>query len=280
MPLYETPEPITATIEMAMGDIRVIASDRTDTVVDVRPTDPSDNGDVKAAERTQVEFTNGTLLVKGPRFRGMLFGKGGSVDVVVELPTASAVRASSDMGDLRSQGRLGECRFKSSMGSIDLDETSRLQAGSGMGSVTVTRATGHAEVSTGSGDLRIHQIDGTAVLKNSNGETHLGEITGDLRVRSANGDIRVDRAHTAVDAKTAAGDIRIGEVIRDTIALDTATGEIEVGIREGSAAWLVLNTTVGHVHTSLTPSDGPGQTDETVEVRAHTYTGDIIVRRA
>jgi hypothetical protein len=78
MPSFETPEPISATLEISMGDVRVVATDRADTVVEVRPTDLTDASDVKAAERTQVEFTNGTLLVKGPRYRGMLFGKGGS----------------------------------------------------------------------------------------------------------------------------------------------------------------------------------------------------------
>ncbi len=279
MPSFETPEPISATLEISMGDVRVVATDRADTVVEVRPTDLTDASDVKAAERTQVEFTNGTLLVKGPRYRGMLFGKGGSLDVVVELPTGSHVRANTDMGDVRSQGRLGECRFKTSMGDVDIDETARLEARSGMGDVTLTKASGHAEASTGSGDLRIIEVDGSAVLKNSNGETRVGEITGDLRIRSASGDILIDRAHASVDAKTAAGDIRINEVVRDTIDLNTATGQVEVGIREGSAAWLVLNASVGQVHNTLTPTAGPG-TDETVEVRAHTYTGDIVIRRA
>jgi hypothetical protein len=280
MPTFETPEPITATIEVSVGDIRLVAGDRTDTVVEVRPADDLNAADVKAMERTEVEFSNGTLLVKGPRFRGMLFGKGGAIDVVVELPAGSQVRGSSDLGDLYAQGHFGECRFKTSMGNIDVDETARLRASSGMGNVHVARATGHADVSTGSGDLRITEIDGTAVLKNSNGETHVGEITGDLRASSANGDIVVDRAHTAVRAKTASGDIRLGEVIRDTVVLETAIGEVEVGIRQGSAAWLVLNTVTGQVHNSLTAADGPSQTDETVEVQARSTTGDIVIRRA
>jgi len=141
-------------------------------------------------------------------------------------------------------------------------------------------ATGHAEVGTGSGELRIREIDGTAVLKNSNGETRIGEVTGDLRVNTANGDILVDVAHAGVNAKTAAGDIRLGEVMRDRVVLETAVGEIEVGIREGSAAWLELNSLTGTVRNSLTPTEGPGGTGDTVEVKAHTYTGDIVIRRA
>jgi DUF4097 and DUF4098 domain-containing protein YvlB len=99
-------------------------------------------------------------------------------------------------------------------------------------------------------------------------------------VSVANGDILVDLAHAGVHAKTASGDIRLGEVVRDRVVLETAVGEIEVGIREGSAAWLVLNTVTGTVHNTLTAADGPGGTDETVEVRARSTTGDIVIRRA
>jgi DUF4097 and DUF4098 domain-containing protein YvlB len=280
MPVFASPEPITATIDASIADVRIVASDRADTVVEVTPADPHDHDDVSAVEKTQVEFKDGTLLVKGPKYYTKLFGKGGSIVVVVELPAGSKVRGTSAMGDFRATGALGECRFKTSMGTIDLDETARLEASTALGDVTVGRASGHAEVSTGSGDIRLREVDGSAVLKNSSGETRIGTVTGDLRVSSANGDILVDVAHTAVNAKTAAGDVRIGEVIRDAVVLETAVGEIEVGIREGSAAWLELNSLTGSVHNTLTPSDGPGGTTETVQVKAHTYTGDVVIRRA
>ena len=280
MPFFATPEPITATLDVSMADIRIVAGDRTETTVEVQPADPGDTEDVKAAAKTRVEFADGELLVKGPKYTTKLWGKGGALHVVIELPAGSRLKGTSAMGDFRVSGRIGDSRFKTSMGNIDLGETARLEANTAMGDVSVGRATGHAEVGTGSGELRIREIDGTAVLKNSNGETRVGEVTGDLRVSTANGDILVDVAHTAVDAKTATGDIRIGQVVRDAVVLETAVGEIEVGIREGSAAWLELNSLTGTVRNTLSATDGPGGSTETVEVKAHTYTGDIVIRRA
>ena len=67
MPTFDTPEPITLTLDVGMGDIQVVASDRTDTVVDVRPSDPAKKSDVTAAEQTRVEYANGRLLVQGPK---------------------------------------------------------------------------------------------------------------------------------------------------------------------------------------------------------------------
>ena len=55
MPTFDTPEPISATIHGATGRIRIDAGDRTDTVVDVRPSDESSEVDVQAATQTQVE---------------------------------------------------------------------------------------------------------------------------------------------------------------------------------------------------------------------------------
>jgi len=280
MPEFATPEPISVTVELSVGEVRAVASDRTETVVEVRPSSPHEKADVRAAEQTRVEYSNGALLIRGPKFRNALFGRIGSVDVLIELPAGSQFRGDSDMGDFRAQGRLGECRLKTSMGDIHLDETARLQANTAAGNITVARATGHAEVGTGSGDVRIGEIDGTAVLKNSNGETRVSDVTGDIRVNSANGDIVLGRAHAGVNAKTANGDIRIDEIIRDVVVLETAVGELEVGIRKGSAAWLVLNTMTGQVHNSLTAADGPSGAEETVEVRARSYTGDIVVRRS
>ena len=36
MPTFDTPEPITATVDLPIGEIRVVASARSDTTVDVR----------------------------------------------------------------------------------------------------------------------------------------------------------------------------------------------------------------------------------------------------
>jgi DUF4097 and DUF4098 domain-containing protein YvlB len=145
--------------------------------------------------------------------------------------------------------------------------------------VTVDRIAGRAEI-TGSGQVRIRQIDGGAVIKNLNGVTWIGDIKGDLRCNAANGDITIDRALSAVMAKTANGAVRIGEVMRGSVELGTAYGELEVGIREGTAALLDVRSQFGSVRNLLTASDGPEPSDQRVEVRARTSFGDIVIRRS
>ena len=69
MRTFETPEPISATIDVAVGDVRISAVDGSATTVDVQPTDASSDEDVKVAELTRVEYANGELRVKAPKLR-------------------------------------------------------------------------------------------------------------------------------------------------------------------------------------------------------------------
>jgi hypothetical protein len=64
MPTFATPGPIAATVEVAGAQVRVTASDRTDTVVLVEPIYEASRKDVKVADRTKVDFTGGQLSVK------------------------------------------------------------------------------------------------------------------------------------------------------------------------------------------------------------------------
>jgi hypothetical protein len=107
MPTFDTPGPIDATIDIAAGHVRIHAGDRADTVVEVRPTDETEDLDVQAAGQTQVECANGRLLVKGPKSKiRSLFGRTPSIDVTVELPSDSRIDARA-WADFRSEGRIG-----------------------------------------------------------------------------------------------------------------------------------------------------------------------------
>jgi DUF4097 and DUF4098 domain-containing protein YvlB len=282
MPNFETPQPISVTLELGVaGDVRITASDRTDTVVEVRASDESDESDVKAAQQVRVEYANGMLQIKGPKVRAFDFSrKTRSVDVSVELPSGSRVSGEVQLGNFRCAGRLGETRFKTSAGNCQLERTGPLRLDTAAGHLAVDHVAGNAEIHTGSGKVSIGRIDGTAVVKDSNGSIEIDAVTGDARVRSANGDISVERTGAGVDAKTANGSIRLGEVVRGSVTLETAMGDLEIGIAEGTAAWLDAHTGFGQVRNELANAAQPEESDETVEVRARTSYGHITIRRS
>jgi DUF4097 and DUF4098 domain-containing protein YvlB len=118
------------------------------------------------------------------------------------------------------------------------------------------------------------------VIKNSNGHTHIDGVTGDLRVNAANGTITVDQAEAGVEARTANGDVRLGQVARGTALVQTAYGQVDVGIRQGAVAWLDLVTGFGSVQNDLDEGEGPTSGEDAVEVRARTSFGDITIHRS
>jgi DUF4097 and DUF4098 domain-containing protein YvlB len=281
MPTFETPTPISVQIELPVGDAWIKASDRTDTVVDVRPSNASSKADVSAAEQTRVEYTDGRLLVKAPKSwrRYSLFGAGPSVDVVIEVPSGSSLRAESAWTVFRSDGRLGDCRFNTG-GDVRLAEIGGLDVDTSAGDITVERVVGLAHVRTGAGNVRLGRIEGAAVIKMSSGECRIGEATGDVRVNTSSGDIAVDRVQAGITARTAYGSIRIGEVVRGSITLATSYGGIDVGVRAGTAAYLDIASRSGRIHNALESTSAPRSTDETVKIHAVTMYGDITVHRS
>ena len=280
MPSYETPQPISVMLELGVGNVHVAATDRTDTVVEVRPSDEADESDVQAAAQVRVDYTNGTLQVTGPKARMFDFSrKTRSVDVSLELPSGSQLSAHLLMGDVRCAGRLGECRLKTT-GNVRLARTGLLYLHTGAGQVTVVGVAGNAEISTGAGTIHVGEVEGSAVVKSSNGDIGIDTVTGDLQVRTANGAIDIEHAGAGVDAKTSNGAIRVGEVVRGSVVLGTPAGNLDIGVADGSAAWLELHTGFGLVRNHLDGAARPAETDERVEVRGRTSYGDITIHRS
>jgi DUF4097 and DUF4098 domain-containing protein YvlB len=279
MPTFDTPDPITATIDIAIGDVRITATTGSTTVVDVRPSDASNDEDVKAAGSTRVEHASTGLLVKGPKPPWLSRRNGPSIDVTIELPAGSHVRGTGQVADFHCDGRFGECRIRTGLGHIRLDQADALNLKTGIGDIGVEHATGHAEITTASGEVRVRRLDAGAVIKNSNGDTWVGVAGGDLRVNAANGSIAVDLAQASVVAKSSNGDVRVGEVVRGSVVLETRLGDLDVGIREGTAAWLDVSSKVGAVHNMLAAGEAPEPSAETVDVRARTSVGEIAIRR-
>jgi hypothetical protein len=245
MPSFDSPEPIFVTLEIGVGEIRINATERADTVVDVRPRDPARPADVAAAEQTSVTFADGRLRIRAPKsWRQHLRHGAESIEVEIALPAGSDVRAAAAIADIRGAGRLGECRLQTGVGNIELEQAGPLEVSCGHGDISVGRVLTHAELSTASGEIRLTTLDGTGAIKNSHGGIWIGEIT------------------------------------RGAVIAKTGYGKLDVGVRDGIPAWLELQTAFGRVDNQLETSEAPEPDEDAIEVRARTAFGDITVRRA
>lgn len=279
MRMFETPQPISVSLDLGVGDVVIAASDRDDTVVEVEPSDPTRARDVTAAGATEVRFANGTLTVTGPRWKWTLRGGDGSVDIRIQLPAGSSLRGTTGVASVQSTGRLGECRLHNGAGRIMVDEAGPAELHTGAGDIMVEAIHGRADVKT-AGVIHVGKIDGPAAIKNSNGETWIGEVTGEGRVTAANGAISVDLARGGIVAKTANGHVRVAEVAGGHVVAESAFGGLEIGVPEGVAAWLDLRTKFGQVLNDLDEADRPEPGQDAVDIRARTSMGDIAIHRA
>ena len=279
---FETPEPISLEVKVAIANVHLTAGERADTTVDVLPTDPARAADVTAAAEMRVEYGNGCLSIRYPRPWRQYgwWGKRSSVDLWVELPAGSRVNCDAGMAAFESLGRLGECRVASGGGSIRVAEAGPAQLETGAGDVVADRILDGVSVRTGTGAVRVGSAHGTVTVRNANGETEVGEATGKVEVHAANGRILIGHAQDAVLARTAHGDVEIGQVEAGTVSVRTAMGKVEIGVRAGVVAWLDIATKFGHVRNDLDTAEQPEGAQPTVQVHVDTDYGDISIHRA
>ena len=261
MPTFETPEPIAVRIEASGGSIRLVATDRADTVIEVRPRDESRSSDVWAAEHTRADFRDGKLVVLGAK-RGLPLFSGGAIDLEIALPSRSRLHASLASADLRAKGEFGDFRVASASGDVEVDSvTGKIKAANASGSFTVHAAEGSASVTTASGDVTI------------------GDLDGDLKFKAASGSLTVDRLRGYVKSRTASGSVDVAAAVRGGVSAHTSSGEVAVGAAEGTAVRLDITTGSGVVTNGLQPSDGPEPGDETFVLQVRSGSGDVIVHR-
>ncbi|TCC09923.1 DUF4097 family beta strand repeat-containing protein [Kribbella soli] len=216
MPTYSTPEPISAVLNIPAGRIQ-LAADRADTTVEVLPVDPTKSRDVKAVERTTVEFADGVLRIAVVT-KNEYFGPSGAVAVTVQLPAGSHAEVKAASADLRATGRFGDVVIESAQGPIDLADVASARIKSSASDVSVGRLNGPADIRTSKGDIRIAEaVRGAVVLRTEVGEVEIVAAAG---------------VSATLDAGTATG--RINNALKNsegagaelTIRATTSVGDI------------------------------------------------------
>ena len=249
MPTFDTPAPIQIRIDalrrLACGSARATAPTPSSRCAPATRAAPPTR---QAAEQTRVEFADGRLLVTvaPPSPAAVLRRHAVGRHRRSWSPRAPRLEVSSTAGDVDCEGRLGDVRIDNRYGDIRIDRASTLRARTSAGDITVRgRSTRTAEAGTSYGEIRVR------------------EAAGALRLDSACGDITVDRALASVGASTKYGQVQRPPgrpAARWTWRPPTARSR--PASREGTAAWLDLESASGKVRNLLTPSDAPDGSDE------------------
>lgn len=261
MPTFATPEPIAVSIETRNGSIRLVATDRADTVVQVRPRDASRGADVSAAEQTRVDFRDGKLVVSGARRASALL-RDGAVDIDIALPARSRLHASLGSADLRAEGEFGDVRVASASGNTDVDSV-----------------TGKLKAATASGSIAVRAVSGAASIATASGDATVGDLDGDLKFKGASGSLAVDRLSGYVKSRTASGSVDVAAAVRGGVSAHTSSGEVTLGVAGGTAVRLDIVSGSGVVSSELDRSDGPQEGDEKFALTVRSGSGDVSIHR-
>ncbi|MFF0017867.1 DUF4097 family beta strand repeat-containing protein [Streptomyces sp. NPDC005374] len=217
MQKFDTTTPVTAVLDIPAGRIQVIAADRTDSTVQVLPANPAKSRDVQAAEQIEVSYDDGVLRIStpAPAPKNRILGQSGSVEVTLQVPAGSHLRAKAAATGFRVVGRLGDITFEGAYGPVKIDEAASVSLTAADGDITVGRLTGPAEITTQKGDIQVTEaVRGTVALTTQ---------MGSLSVDTAQG------TSATLDAGTGYG--RIHNSLKNT---------------EGAAADLHIRATTSH----------------------------------
>lgn len=178
MSTFQTPAPIAAVLDVPAGRIQVIAADRADTTVEIRPADASRSRDVTAANEAVVDYADGVLRV-AVAAKNQYFGPAGSVEVTVQLPAGSGVEVTAAGVEVRAVGRVGELALTGAQADVSVDEAAGARVDISAGDVTIGRLTGPADITTVKGDIRITEARrGTVTLRTTAGNVTVGAAAG------------------------------------------------------------------------------------------------------
>jgi DUF4097 and DUF4098 domain-containing protein YvlB len=276
MPAFATPDPINATVEAGGAQVRITASDRTDTKVLVEPLNAASRKDVKVADKTRVDFADGQLTVKT-----MVAGdRDGSVAITIDLPVGSSLIAYLAHSDVHVDGSVGPCELHMASGRVQLDRINALRANISAGEVEIGHIAGRADIEGATFAVRIGAVTGPVGITSAGGPAWIGHAAADLELSSGSGSFDIDRADGSVTATTGSGTIRIGRMTHGQAKLTNGSGDIEVGISDGTAAYLDVNSERGSVRNSVASPESPDAWDAQLTVHARTRHGDIIIGRA
>jgi DUF4097 and DUF4098 domain-containing protein YvlB len=269
---FDTPGEVTLDIRVPAGriDIEAVAGTTTEIELDVRGSEVEAEALLDEARIELREVRGGhevIVHVEDRSWGGLRFWRKVDVRVAVRAPEGANVRCVTASADVQGRGRLGSLEAEAASGDIDFDQLA-----------------GDVSAKAASGDVRLGSVVGAAAVNTASGDVELGRVGGEAVVKTASGDVGLEDAGGHVVVATASGDQRIAAVTAGRVDLKSASGDIEVGIRQGSNVWVDARAMSGNLSSEFELGDAPAEDDADdaplVELKAASMSGDIEVVRA
>lgn len=247
---FATPEPVELEITIPSGELEIETVEGGESVVTVE-------GSEKMLEATEVRQEGRRIVVelRGRKPFGITISIGdlswgnGRLRVKARVPHGSSTELATAAADMKVRGRVRELTTKSA-----------------------------------SGDLAVHgEIERDAVVKTVSGDVLLETVGGDLRFTTVSGDVVARSVGGSVEGKAISGDVRIESIREGRVSLQSVSGDIDLGIAEGTNLDVDAGTVSGDLRSDVPLGSDPDSAHgegPTLVVRGKTVSGDFRVFRA
>jgi DUF4097 and DUF4098 domain-containing protein YvlB len=270
---FETPNPVDLRVEVWAGRVDITAADTQTTTVELR-------GDQELIESAKVEQRGDEIVVLMPKIKSSLFRRSAEVEAEITVPKQSNARVETASADIRTRGDLGKVDASSGSGEVEVDQAAKAEVRTGSGDISVRAVQGDCSTKSGSAEVSLGKIGGDCDVLSGSGDVVIDEIAGSLKVKAGSGDIIVKSAGDGVDAMAGSGDLLLRRVERGRVKAKTGSGDITVGVANGTAAYLDIMTVTGDVSSELDGSEAPSDGELTTEIFVQTGSGDVVLQRA
>ena len=264
---FDVEGPVELDVRLTSGDIEVDPSANGRVEVDLIAHDEESQ---RLVDNARIELSphghRPTVLVDVPQKRGFsisIFGRTG-IECRIRCPQDSGVSVRTKSADISTRGTIGGLNVATASGDIDVD-----------------RVSGGVNVKSASSDFSAREVLGGVNIQTASGDIDLSTAHGPINVTSVSGDISIGEAYDNVNANSVSGDQDHGAVMQGVVAAHSVSGDVTIGVRRGSKAFLDCTTVSGDTTSELElTSDAPAGDGPLVQIRAKTVSGDIRITRA
>src|SRR5829696_5795003 len=256
---FQTPRPVRLDIRNGAGEIRLEAVPAHETTIYLEPQ--SDNeASTAAVHSARIELHERAdghdvvIDVRGPR----RFFRGAEVLIRVTCPLESEAEIHTGSADIQGRGLFRSVDVETGSGDVRFDDVAEdAEISAASGDVEISLVGGEARINTASGDIHIGMLGGGGRLNTASGDVVVRTAGGRFEANTASGDVVVREALGSVSINTASGDQEVGSAFHDSINLRSASGDLRVGIKQGSRLYVDARSRSGDVVSELPVSDTP-----------------------
>ncbi|GAA1488675.1 DUF4097 family beta strand repeat-containing protein [Brachybacterium sacelli] len=191
-------------------------------------------------------------------------GLTGALDVTVVVPGGSRAVLVDGAGEISVHGALAVLEARTGAGELTIDQGAQERS----------------RLTTGTGDIQVGSAHGDFVARTGTGGIQVGRAAGFLAATTGTGNVDLREIAGEVSVTTGVGDITVQRATSGHFAARSGLGDVTIHVTPGTATRLELATGFGDRDVQLTPTEGAGEAERTLEIEARTGKGDLRVLRA